>query len=197
MADPRAVDVASWQAPMRFSRRSILRGGAALSMSAATVGFPSVDARAAAVARNAQSGTRWHAVLWEQGEIFDLGDLDASQWGDSYAYDINNAGQVVGHAVWKDGDREVRHAVLWDDDGQITDLTASAQFDWDARGAARLWYETRAINDAGQIIGYMTIEGEGSPGALVGSRSDDNARRPRQQRSGSRHQQRGPDRRDF
>jgi probable HAF family extracellular repeat protein len=74
-------------------------------------------------------------VLWDDGQIIDLGTLGPA--GHSYAYDVNNAGQVVGSAgvafVWQDGVME-----------DLNDLVPTGS-------GLTLWY-AMAINDAGQIV---------------------------------------------
>ena len=57
----------------------------------------------------------WHAFLWADGVMTDLGTLGGLR---SAAYAINDAGQVVGHANTADG---ADHAFLWQD-GRMTDL---------------------------------------------------------------------------
>jgi len=76
------------------------------------------------------------AVLWSGGEIIDLGTLG----GNSAAYAINDAGQVVGMSYVAQYES---HAFLWQD-GTLIDLTAT----FDAPIGAG-----RDINALGQIIG--------------------------------------------
>jgi probable HAF family extracellular repeat protein len=90
-----------------------------------------------------------HPVLWENGEIKDLGKLPGS--GTKYggtAYDINNLGQIVGHATIPNPDAKVDnylfHAFLWQG-GIMSDLGTMGG------------KESRAtsINDKGEIVGYV------------------------------------------
>ncbi|HZW08862.1 MAG TPA: GC-type dockerin domain-anchored protein [Phycisphaerales bacterium] len=76
------------------------------------------------------------------GEIQTLPSLGG--WA-SFAYDVNEHGQVVGEAYLA-GD-EVAHAVLWTD-GVATDLGAIA-------GSSAAW----AINDGGQVVGWSGTGG--------------------------------------
>src|SRR3989454_7555641 len=81
-----------------------------------------------------------HAVLWQGGQITDLGSLGGHSGS---AYGINDAGQVVGSTLATDG---FMHAFLWQA-GTMTDLGGlpGYQFSiaWD-------------INDAGQVVGSST-----------------------------------------
>ena len=69
----------------------------------------------------------YHAFLWENGVMTDLGSYDG------YAVAINNAGQVL---ISGGG-----HAFLWDD-GVVTEIGES-------------W--TRAINNRGQVVGFLYL----------------------------------------
>lgn len=89
------------------------------------------------------SGSYEHAFLWENGVMKDLGTL--SDAPASYAYGINESGQVVGHSN--------NRAFLWEN-GVMTDLN-------DLLPADSGWELTYAsgINDAGKIIGYGNYNG--------------------------------------
>jgi len=85
----------------------------------------------------------YHAVIWQNGVLRDLGVLRLFLCGDespgrdcgaSWAMDINNSGDVVGSSL----DSLLGHAVLWPQGGSIRDL-----------GLGR----AVAINDAGDIAG--------------------------------------------
>jgi probable HAF family extracellular repeat protein len=89
-----------------------------------------------------------HAFIYDNGHMTDLGTVGGSY---SSAYAINNRGQVVGEAanaagswvafLWQDGVMKDLNSLLPDGSGWVLD---SAQF----------------INDAGQIVGFGTLNGE-------------------------------------
>ena len=81
-----------------------------------------------------------HAFLWENGTMTDLGTLGLFQTTEYDAYDINNAGQVVGWPGW-----------VWQD-GQMTRVGDSEVFADNAYG----------INDAGKIVGAAAFPGFGT-----------------------------------
>lgn len=91
------------------------------------------------------------AVLWEGSRIVDLGTLGGEV---NQAMDINNRGQIVGHALVPDQDgEEERHAFLWEN-GKMFDLNElmPANDDW-------ILEEANAINDQGQIAGRGLYRG--------------------------------------
>jgi len=84
-----------------------------------------------------------HPLLYQNGQSIDLGLLPGAQG--ATAFDVNNAGQVVGGAR---GDYS--HPFLWDS-GKLYDLGTLGGI----QGAAR------SINDKGQIVGWAsTIDSE-------------------------------------
>jgi probable HAF family extracellular repeat protein len=87
---------------------------------------------------------KYHAVLWENGAVLDLG---AQASLTSRANDINDLGQVVGF-------EEGRGAVLWDD-LLLRDLNSLIPpgSGWDLR-------EASGINNKGQIVGQGVYNGQ-------------------------------------
>ena len=97
------------------------------------------------------------AFMWQNGVMSDLGG-DAPTGGSLYggtlsAYDINNAGQVVGYGVSIDGDTDsnVERAVLWQS-GSMIDLSTAGG----VAGTGWILKNATAVNDLGQIVGYGT-----------------------------------------
>jgi probable HAF family extracellular repeat protein len=83
----------------------------------------------------------WHAFVWSNGTMTDLGTLGGST---SMAVAINNKSQIVGRAVVTDAP-SVHHAFLWDK-GHMTDLGSVAPC---TRSVAN------SINSANQIVGNL------------------------------------------
>jgi probable HAF family extracellular repeat protein len=79
----------------------------------------------------------WRGFVWTGGRIVDLGDLG----GDVTPVDVNEAGQVVGHA--NTGEYGTPHAFVWQD-GVMTDLAAATGHDWSY---------ARDIDEHGRIAG--------------------------------------------
>jgi probable HAF family extracellular repeat protein len=91
----------------------------------------------------------WQAFRWSAATgMQDLGSLaDRNSW----AYDVNNAGQVVGMSDLEYGGRYSQAAVLWEN-GLVFDLNALT----DAGNKIHLPL-AKGINDAGHIVGIMDI----------------------------------------
>jgi probable HAF family extracellular repeat protein len=94
----------------------------------------------AGVASDASGSAR--AFLWSGGVMRDLGAL-AGGTSDSYAYDLDDAGRVVGASTYMSS--QSTHAVLFSG-GALTDLGTLGG----TESAAR------AINGSGQIVGHST-----------------------------------------
>jgi len=98
-----------------------------------------------------------HALLWEQGEAIDLGNLggQTGQAGGNLAYGINNQGQVVGSSDLL-GDTTF-HAFLWTKKTGMQDLgTLSGD-------VASL---SISINDAGSVVG-ASLDANFNPRAFL------------------------------
>ena len=86
-----------------------------------------------------------HAILWQGGELIDLGALPG--FPVSRALDINARGQIVGHAI--EFDLHHTRAILWDD-GRAIDISPPGSSSCGATG----------INNRGDIVGKCTAAGE-------------------------------------
>jgi probable HAF family extracellular repeat protein len=95
----------------------------------------------------------YHACLWENGTITDLGTLPG--YSGSSAYAINEAGQIVGSSG-TGGSDDHWHACLWED-GTITDLGTLP-------GAERS--AAYGVNNSGQIVGWSDVEPFGQHACL-------------------------------
>src|SRR5439155_6697452 len=97
-------------------------------------------------------GTR-HAFLFRGGAIHDLGTLSPAGIGASYAFSVNNGGQVAGAVR----DQACLHAVRWTD-GVIEDLGTLP-------GRACIYDLARNINELGDVTG---LSGYFSPNGAAG-----------------------------
>jgi probable HAF family extracellular repeat protein len=93
----------------------------------------------------------WHAFLWENGTMTDLGGLDPRF--QSYAYSINNRGQIAGASATADYPFGYWRAVTWLR-GELMELGhPESATDALARG----------INARGTAVGYAHINGQSVP----------------------------------
>ena len=89
-------------------------------------------------------GSQTHdAFLWERGKMTDLGNLGQT----SFAFAINNRGQVVGHSLTNDG---TFHAFLWEKGGPMIDLNVFVPSEG---SSIALLTDAFNVNDRGEIIG--------------------------------------------
>jgi probable HAF family extracellular repeat protein len=82
----------------------------------------------------------YHAFLWEDGDITDLGTLNGGRSSEAIA--INDSGQVVGWSYLPGSDNY--HAVLWQNDDMPVDLSPYGSI---------ISYASD-INERGQVVGY-------------------------------------------
>jgi probable HAF family extracellular repeat protein len=106
--------------------------------------FQTINASGQAVGGRYFSNTIWHAQLYYNGTLTDLGTLGGSN---SWAYGINTAGQIVGDSNTSSG---ADHAYLYSN-GAMTDLNSliDPHSGWTLETAS-------SINDRGQIVGWGT-----------------------------------------
>ncbi|MBI3000566.1 MAG: hypothetical protein HYY46_19250 [Deltaproteobacteria bacterium] len=90
-----------------------------------------------------------HAFLWQGGMMEDLGALSGDGW--SSALGINGPGQVVG---WSGNSGFPQRAFLWQS-GVMQDLNNLIP-----PGSGWTLTQARSINDAGQIVGSGTLNGQ-------------------------------------
>jgi probable HAF family extracellular repeat protein len=106
-----------------------------------------------AVGKRRLSETVYHAVLKSPGhDLQDLGTLVGPGW-QSQAFDLNDSGWVVGWSNYYDGTR----AFLWTPSGGMQDLNTLVV---NLPSEVRL-IEAHAINQRGEIAGYMSTGGSG------------------------------------
>ncbi len=98
-------------------------------------------------------------LLWRDGTIFGLGSLGR----ESLPNGINNAGEIVGVT---DPSMGRPHAFIWDS-GVMTDLN-----DYVDPTSGWVLREAVAINDAGQIVGFGTLSGDGRMFLLTPAESE-------------------------
>jgi probable HAF family extracellular repeat protein len=101
-------------------------------------------------------GSGTHAVLWDSRTIKDLGTIGGGDY--SFAYGVNEGGQVVGELASRpgaDSGRDGQHAFVWAW-GTITDLGTLG-------GSRSQAYD---VNNRGQIAGVAFTDGTGGGAAI-------------------------------
>lgn len=98
---------------------------------------------------NLRSGASYISVLWDQGNVVDLGGLSLfSKTTGNYARAVNNSGQVVGSSFVSSRDA---HAYIWED--TLTGMVDLNSLIDPLSGTGWSLLEATDINDAGQIVG--------------------------------------------
>jgi probable HAF family extracellular repeat protein len=94
--------------------------------------------------------TEGRAVLWENGEIKNVGAYLKTPYSEAWA--INDHGQVVGEAGGAD---QQAKAFLYDNNtNQVTDIDAAGRQDPDHPVFPYQYSEAMGINDHGQVVGW-------------------------------------------
>lgn len=97
-----------------------------------------VNATGQVVGYASNTNEQYHAFLWRNGLMTDLGTLPTLK--ESYAYAINDGGQIVGTAT--NLGNTIPHAFLWQN-GTLTDIGS---------------FNPKAINKAGQVAGTLSVK---------------------------------------
>ena len=87
---------------------------------------------------------------------YHLQEIDIPGAQGVYAYDINDAGQIVGYYIDENG---INHAFVYDASGPHTLAVPTSD-------TTDVFSQASAINNAGQIVGSIQVFGETAPGAL-------------------------------
>ncbi|MBM3475582.1 MAG: hypothetical protein FJX75_20140 [Armatimonadetes bacterium] len=105
------------------------------------------------VGKSQTASGEWHAFLWEDGTMQDLGSFG----GESCACAINEKGEVAGYSYVK-GSRGPCRAVRWSAAGEMTTL-----------GWLKEWVEHRgsAITESGMVLGWAAGEDSSESAALM------------------------------
>lgn len=99
------------------------------------------------------------ATAFAQTPAYQMVDLGTLGGNISYAYGINNAGQIVGYADLVSTPRGPEHAALWTVNGGIIHCTDLGTLGGDVSIAYN-------VNNAGQIVGTSFLSGSGQHAAL-------------------------------
>jgi probable HAF family extracellular repeat protein len=102
----------------------------------------SVNNNRQVVGTSLSTNNTWHAFLYENGNMKDLGALPGCTF--SSAYDINSYGQIVGDSGNVDSSTW-SHGFIYDN-GEMIDLGMIPGFTWET--------VPHSINDLGQVVGY-------------------------------------------
>lgn len=112
-----------------------------------------INNRGQIVGWSALDNGRTHAVLWEDGRVTDLGvRSDAPVDSDSFAYDINERGDVVGQGM--------------NEQGPIAFLWMQGQMTYVGEPMTSTPGEFIGINNRGMTTGYLEVPGTSSVAIL-------------------------------
>jgi probable HAF family extracellular repeat protein len=121
-----------WSLPFSINDRGQVVGGAENTI-------PDPDNLSGALTGNLPAPTLWHAALWQNGLIEDLGTLGGPA---SFAYFINDHGQVAGISYTDSTSTDI-HPFFWED-GQMIDIGTLGGVGWT---------DVAGMNSRGQVVG--------------------------------------------
>jgi probable HAF family extracellular repeat protein len=134
-----------------------------------------INARGQVVGQSETASGEFHAFLWEDGVMTDLGTLgaDPSGFGFSYAIAINNQGEVVGQSTTPDGEFDSfiwKHGTMTDLGplGEVTDINSRGQVVGTTFGQRAFRWEKGVITDLGTLGHASRANAINSGGTVVG-----------------------------
>jgi probable HAF family extracellular repeat protein len=112
-----------------------------------------LNERGRVVGKSQTASGEWHAFVWEDGSMRDLGSLG----GESCACATNEKGEIAGYSYLKGSSGPCR-AVRWSAEGEMTTL-----------GWLKDWVEHRggAITESGMVLGWAAGEDGSQSAALM------------------------------
>ena len=141
---PRVVGLATITAITVIDDAEAAREATAARVPAASA--HAINNRGQIVGQSTNAEGREHAVLWQEGQITDLGTLPGHTWSSASA--INDCGQIIGSSTERTPLGGDRHAVLWQN-GEVVDLGTLP---------GHLYGRAQRINNRGQIVGVSQDE---------------------------------------
>jgi probable HAF family extracellular repeat protein len=144
-----SFDAVGQQVATLFSQGQVINLGVAAGRSSTALGMN--NSRQVVGWMESADGLSTTAYLYSNGVVTDLGTLGGLTF--SQAMDVNNAGWVVGMAIYEDRPENIPFLRI---DGELVDLntlvTADSLGTW-------LVSDVSAINDQGQIVGAVIRDG--------------------------------------
>ncbi|MFT4038189.1 MAG: hypothetical protein QM692_08435 [Thermomicrobiales bacterium] len=152
-APPTVPAAAALRQSVSVSEPTILPSIASLRNAEGDGQFSAVNEAGQIVGRSQTRLENFHAALWENGTVTDLGALGGED-AESAAWDINESGLIVGESEDADG---IRRAVVWEN-GEIAQLRGLS-----ATGSAAAY----GVNASGVIVGESFDDASGQDVPVV------------------------------